>query len=169
MRQTLDAKLLLLSVTYTWRIDTMPVYDFGIRFSYRAIGEKKARHLHSKRVLGGVRRLRAWKYMFWHAEGKQWWRTELEHDVLEVELGKDEHSINFTIRNEMVILAQGYSQTGSICNLCFLFSALFINFFERIWSIIKESVAQQLAYSGQTCSSFGSSQFHIPLCNVWVR
>ena len=169
MRQTLDAKLLLLSVTYTWRIDTMPVYDFGIRFSYRAIGEKKARHLHSKRVLGGVRRLRAWKYMFWHAEGKQWWRTELEHDVLEVELGKDEHSINFTIRNEMVILAQGYSQTGSICNLCFLFSALFVNFFERIWSIIKESVAQQLAYSGQTCSSFGSSQFHIPLCNVWVR
>ena len=169
MRQTLDAKLLLLSVTYTWRIDTMPVYDFGIRFSYRAIGEKKARHLHSKRVLGGVRRLRAWKYMFWHAEGKQWWRTELEHDVLEVELGKDEHSINFTIRNEMVILAQGYSQTGSICNLCFLFSALFVNFLERIWSIIKESVAQQLAYSGQTCSSFGSSQFHIPLCNVWVR
>ena len=129
----------------------------------------KARHLHSKRVLGGVRRLRAWKYMFWHAEGKQWWRTELEHDVLEVELGKDEHSINFTIRNEMVILAQGYSQTGSICNLCFLFSALYINFFERIWSIIKESVAQQLTYSGQTCSSFGSSQFHIPLCNVWVR
>ena len=169
MRQTLDAKLLLLSVTYIWRIDTMPVYDFGIRFSYRAIGEKKARHLHSKRVLGGVRRLRAWKYMFWHAEGKQWWRTELEHDVLEVELGKDEHSINFTIRNEMVILAQGYSQTGSICNLCFLFSALFVNFLERIWSIIKESVAQQLAYSGQTCSSFGSSQFHIPLCNVWVR
>ena len=169
MRQTLDAKLLLLSVTYTWRIDTMPVYDFGIRFSYRAIGEKKARHLHSKRVLGGVRRLRAWKYMFWHAEGKQWWRTELEHDVLEVELGKDEHSINFTIRNELDILAQGYSQTGSICNLCFLFSALFVNFLERIWSIIKESVAQQLAYSGQTCSSFGSSQFHIPLCNVWVR
>ena len=169
MRQTLDAKLLLLSVTYTWRIDTMPVYDFGIRFSYRAIGEKKARHLHSKRVLGGVRRLRAWKYMFWHAEGKQWWRTELEHDVLEVELGKDEHSINFTIRNEMVILAQGYSQTGSICNLCFLFSALLVNVFERIWSIIKETVAQQLAYSGQTCSSFGSSQFHIPLCNVWVR
>ena len=169
MRQTLDAKLLLLSVTYIWRIDTMPVYDFGIRFSYRAIAEKKARHLHSKRVLGGVRRLRAWKYMFWHAEGKQWWRTELEHDVLEVELGKDEHSINFTTRNEMVFLAQGYSQTGSICNLCFLFSALFINFFERIWSIIKESVAQQLAYSGQTCSSFGSSQFHIPLCNVWVR
>ena len=169
MRQTLDAKLLLLSGTYTWRIDTMPVYDFGIRFSYRAIGEKKARHLHSKRVLGGVRRLRAWKYMFWHAEGKQWWRTELEHDVLEVELGKDEHSINFTIRNEFDILAQGYSQTGSICNLCFLFSALFVNFLERIWSIIKESVAQQLAYSGQTCSSFGSSQFHIPLCNVWVR
>ena len=28
-------------------------------------------------------------------------------------MGKDEHSINFTIRNEMVILAQGYSQTGS--------------------------------------------------------
>ena len=41
MRQTLDAKLLLLSVTYTWRIDTMPVYDFGIRFSYRTTGETK--------------------------------------------------------------------------------------------------------------------------------
>ena len=168
MRQTLDAKLLLLSVTYTWRIDTMPVYDFGIRFSYRTTGETK-QDTYTANV---------------SSEGCVGWEPEsicfdmqkvnsdegLNSNTMCWKLSWEKMSIASTLQFEMkwlYWLKDTRKQDPYVIYV--FFSLLFLSTFWADMIDHKGIRGAAVSVFRATCSTLGSSQFHIPLCNVWVR
>ena len=113
------------------------------------------------------RRVRVWKYMVCHAKSNQCERNELGNDVL-FQLNWEKMSIAPTSRLEIKELCWLKDALKQDPYVMYVFSALF----STIWAdMIDQKGIRRAAVRvfRATCSTFDSLQFHIPLCNVWVR